>query len=257
MRALVFLLILANLLFFAYAGGYFGTGASPDALRGQQQINPERLQLLARAGEAAPAPAPAPSLAAPPEPVPEPAAAPGAPAPESKPAEARPAEVKPEPAPPKESDKPPVPDKVVKGSRCILISGLQIDAVETLVAQAEAAKLKASRRSEGSWWVFIPPQGDKKGADKKAGELQRLGVKEFFVVTEGAQQFAISLGVFSREEAAQKRLEQLQSQGVRSARVGPRQAEGARQLLEVRGDAGALATLRQGLPAGSGSKDCQ
>lgn len=252
MRALVFLLILANLLFFAYAGGYFGTGASPDALRGQQQINPERLQLLARAGEQPPAPDPAPAPVAPSEPVSEPAAAPGTPAPESKPVEA-----KPEPAPPKESEKPPVPDRGGKGSRCILISGLQIDAVETLVAQAEAAKLKASRRSDGSWWVFIPPQGDKKGADKKAGELQRLGVKEFFVVTEGAQQFAISLGVFSREEAAQKRLEQLQSQGVRSARVGPRQAEGARQLLEIRGDAGALATLRQTLPAGSGSKDCQ
>ncbi|MGB4673915.1 MAG: hypothetical protein WBH99_08235, partial [Azovibrio sp.] len=51
MRALVFFLILANLLFFAYTQGYLGTAEAPDALRIEQQVHPERLRLLARDGE--------------------------------------------------------------------------------------------------------------------------------------------------------------------------------------------------------------
>ena len=44
MRALVFLLILANLLFFAWTQGYLGNTANPDALRLQQQLLAESQQ---------------------------------------------------------------------------------------------------------------------------------------------------------------------------------------------------------------------
>ena len=267
MRALVFILILANLLFFAYAQGYLGTPASPDALRAQQQINPERLQVLAggetggegsgapgpaapapeasggEAGTAAPSQAASPAPAGPAAPAPVPAPAPAEPVPEKKPA----------PAPE------PVPARAGGGESaqaCLLLAGLSEGDAQRLAGQAGQAGLAASRRSEGGWWVFMPPQPDKKGAEKKAGELQRLGVTEFFIVTEGPQKFAISLGVFSREEAARKHLEQLRGKGVRSARIGPRSVEGARQLLEVRGGDGELAAFRKALPAGSTPRDC-
>ena len=48
MRALVFLLILANLLFLAWTQGYFGAAANPDAFRLQQQLLAERITVVAR-----------------------------------------------------------------------------------------------------------------------------------------------------------------------------------------------------------------
>ena len=251
MRALVFLLIFANLLFFAYAQGYLGATESPDALRAQQQVNPERLQVLARneeEGKALVPIVPAPEAA--------PAEAPASPAvvaaPEVKPAAPLP-EKKPDPVP---EPMPAQPASAEAAQSCLLLTGLKEEEAARLAAQAGEASLAVSQRSEGGWWVFMPPQADKKGAEKKAGELQRLGVAEFFVVNEGPQKFAISLGIFSREEAAQRRLEQLRGQGVRSARVGPRSIEGARQLLEVKGGSSDLAVFRKALPAGSVPKDC-
>jgi len=48
MRVLVFLLILANLLFFVWTQGYFGSSASPDALRVQQQLLADQISIVAR-----------------------------------------------------------------------------------------------------------------------------------------------------------------------------------------------------------------
>lgn len=266
MRALVFLLVLANLLFFAFAQGYLGTRESPDALRLQQQLNEDKLRIAGREETPKTAPVPAP-VVAPPTPVPAP----------EKPVEAvvapavAPAQVllpqeqaKPEltaPAGPRGSlAEPPVkaaPEAAsVPEQACLQLPALSPESADQLAAKARQAKLGVSRRSDGSWWVFIPPLADKKAADKKAGELQRLGVGEYFIVTEGPQKFAISLGVFSRDETAQKRLDQVRQQGVRSARVGQRQVEGGKQLLELKGDTGRLAGFRQGLPEGIGSKDC-
>ncbi|KFB72408.1 MAG: SPOR domain-containing protein [Candidatus Accumulibacter phosphatis] len=48
MRLAVFLLILANLLFFVWARGYLGTPASPDARRLEQQLLADQVRVLAR-----------------------------------------------------------------------------------------------------------------------------------------------------------------------------------------------------------------
>ncbi|PHV08055.1 hypothetical protein CSQ96_05095 [Janthinobacterium sp. BJB412] len=74
-----------------------------------------------------------------------------------------------------------------------------------------------------SYIVFIPPQGSKEGADKKAAELKQLGVTNYFVMSDNsAMRWAISLGVFKTEPAAQNLLAALQKQGVRSAKLAPR-----------------------------------
>lgn len=54
MRTLVFLLILGNLVFFAYARGYFGQSVHPDSERVKQQLQPDKVIVVAR-GEGPPA----------------------------------------------------------------------------------------------------------------------------------------------------------------------------------------------------------
>ena len=55
MKALVFLLVLANLLFFAFSEGYFGRAENPDAGRVERQVLPERMRIVSR-GEVPAAP---------------------------------------------------------------------------------------------------------------------------------------------------------------------------------------------------------
>lgn len=83
---------------------------------------------------------------------------------------------------------------------------------------------KSSRRTvqeASSHMVLIPPQEEgKEGADKKAGELRRLGVTDFYIIQDNTDhRWGISLGVFRTEEAARVRLLTLNQQGVRSARL--------------------------------------
>ena len=96
----------------------------------------------------------------------------------------------------------------------------------------------AQRRAEEApaWWVFIPPQVNRPAALKKAAELKALAIEDYFIVQdEGALRWALSLGVFRTEEAAQARLAALRSQGVRSAQVGPRETVVPKIWFQVRG----------------------
>jgi len=107
----------------------------------------------------------------------------------------------------------------------------------------------AQRRTEESagWGVFIPPQASRPAAQKKAAELKALAVDDYFVVQdEGPYRWALSLGVFRSEEAAQARLTALRAQGVRSAQVGPRETPVSRVWLQVKAvDAGLYARLKE------------
>ena len=121
---------------------------------------------------------------------------------------------------------------------------------------------RAERRTEehAGWWVFIPPQGNRQSALRKAAELKQLGVEEYFIVQdEGALRWALSLGVFRTEEAAQARLAVLRAQGVRTARVGVRDTTVPKIWLQVKGvDAALQARLKEIVRQVEGSelKDC-
>ena len=253
MRLLVFILIFANLLFFAYSQGYFGEDASPDAQRVQKQINPDRMVVLEKSGELIANAVPAPPPPAPP--IVSPTASPEPSAGSETSPEASP------PASPPPSAPPPVQTAGVDtASACTLFSITRPEAVETLVKQATLAGLRISRRTEinGGWWVFIPPAANRKAAVDKTGELLALGVSEYFIVSDGPQQYAISLGVFSQEESAKAYLEQLRGKGVRSARIEAREADGmVRHVLEIRGDAIALMSLQVNEPEGVTNRDCR
>jgi hypothetical protein len=74
--------------------------------------------------------------------------------------------------------------------------------------------------------VFIPPQGSKEAAERKAGELKNLGVSDYFIVSDNSSlRWGISLGVFKSEAAAQALLSTLGKQGVHSARMAARGAQ--------------------------------
>ncbi|TCV83043.1 SPOR domain-containing protein [Sulfurirhabdus autotrophica] len=73
------------------------------------------------------------------------------------------------------------------------------------------------------YWVYIPPQKTKLEADKKIAELKGHGIEDYLLIQdEGKWRYSISLGVFSKEEAADKLLAQLKQKGVKSAKAGPR-----------------------------------
>jgi hypothetical protein len=121
----------------------------------------------------------------------------------------------------------------------------------------------AQRRTEetAGWWVFIPSQGSRQAALKKAAELKALGVEEFFVLAEDSQfRWALSLGVFRNEDAAQARLAALRNQGVRTARVGPRELVVPKVWLQVKSvDAATETRLKEiaGKVEGSELRGCQ
>ena len=147
MKWLVFLLVLANLLFFAFTEGYIAQVPNPDTLRMNKQVRPDDIRVVSRD---TPPPAKAPVSA-----------------------EATPA-VSAAQAP---AETPPAPAET-----CLAWAGLaskDADRLATLLKE-QFADFKQTRRVETStvknWWVFIPPLPNKTEADKKASELKQLGI---------------------------------------------------------------------------------
>ena len=93
--------------------------------------------------------------------------------------------------------------------------------------------------------VFIPPQGGKEAAERKAGELKNLGVTDYFIVSDSsALKWGISLGVFKSEAAAQALLAGLVKQGVHSARLAARGSQPSKLAFQFRAiDAAARAAI--------------
>lgn len=125
----------------------------------------------------------------------------------------------------------PVDDKAApQPLACVEIGSFVLADARRFEARLAALNLgdRQSRRNLpgteiSSYIVNIPPMGSKEAADKKAAELRGLGVTNFFVMPDNSpMRWAISLGVFKSETAAQNQLAALVKQGVRTARVTPR-----------------------------------
>lgn len=126
------------------------------------------------------------------------------------------------------------------------------DAAEARRFETQVAALslgpRLSRRSVPEierYIVYIPPLPDKEAADRKAGELRRLGVADFYVFTENSDlRWGISLGVFKIEEAARSHLATLMEKGVRSAKTIARPGTASKTVFQLRDlDLDAQATL--------------
>jgi hypothetical protein len=223
-RTLFLLIVLANVAFFAWtqfiAGG--GSGADPAPL--SRQIEPEKMHVVS-SEEAARLSAPKPAAVAAVSP---PAAT-------------------------------PAPTKCLEwGSFAPADLARAQKALEPLALGERLAQRKTDELP--AWWVFIPPQAQvpdpRQAALRKAGELKKLGVQDYFIVQEeGPNRWAVSLGVFRSEEAAQARLAALRDQGVRSARIGAREAPLPKVWLQVKNvDPGLEAKLQEIAREVSGSE---
>ncbi len=127
---------------------------------------------------------------------------------------------------------PPVPApaavKTEEVVACAEIGNFNPEEAKRFTAQLVALSLgeRLSQRpvqEVASHMVYIPPLADKDTAEKKAGELRRLGVNDFYIIQDNSDlRWSISLGVFKLEEAARAHLVSLSQKGVRSARIGQR-----------------------------------
>jgi SPOR domain len=124
---------------------------------------------------------------------------------------------------------------------CLELGGFTLTdyarAEKALEPLALGARLVQRRIDETvGWWVFIPPQGSRQGALKKAAELKALGINDYYIMgEEGDSPWALSLGVFRSEQAALARLAKLRELGVRTALVGSRDTVVPKIWLQVKG----------------------
>jgi hypothetical protein len=215
MRLLFLLLLAANLAFFAWARFLAAPDPAVDRQPQSQQLDPAKLRIvpeaeLAKAPPAAPAPAPAPT-------------------------------VKPKP--------PPAPEPIACLEWGSFSPADATRAEQRLVPLELGARLAQYRGEEtAGWWVYLPPQGNRAGALRKAAELKKLGVQDYFVVQEeGRMRWAVSLGVFRAEEAAKAYLDALRRKGVKSALTGERETRVPKVWFQVRGVEPALQARLQEL----------
>lgn len=118
-------------------------------------------------------------------------------------------------------------------------------------------KLLTQRRVESStaYWVYVPPLANKAAAETRAAVLRAAGVKDLFVVDSGRDRFAISLGNYRTEEAADAYVAELAARNITTARVAPRQLTTVSTLLVIRDPREpVMARLREIAPSYPGSE---
>jgi len=125
--------------------------------------------------------------------------------------------------------------KSLAGAACVEFAGFRNADLQRARESFGALQLGdrfTERRIEDvtRYWVFVPPAKDHRTAEQVA-QLKRLGVNDVSVRPE--RDNAISLGVFSSEDAARRFLDQLRGKGVQDAEIGPftRETRGVAMLV--------------------------
>jgi len=190
LKFVFWLLAAINLLVLAIGQGYLGSFRSEtrEPARLQSQLQPGKIKLLSEAQ--------AQAIVTPPAATPETPATPAA----------------------------PQTYACSEVGNFVLADGRRFEAqLDALALGDRQSRRNVAGQEISSYMVYIPSQGSKEGADRKAGELKQLGVTNYFVMGEGSPiRWGISLGVFKSEDSAQSQLAALNKRGVHSARVGPR-----------------------------------
>lgn len=232
MKWLFGLLLLANLVFFAFM--QWGAPWLDDNrnIQPQAALNAEKIRLQIASSVAA-AVASAPVSA----PMPQSSVAPVA------------APVRALPAPAAQSS------VAVPAAVCLEwgeFSGNDFTRASTALAALHLGDKLGQRQTEhvSGYWVYIPPLKNRAEADRKVGQLKARKVQEYFIIKEqGRWQNAISLGIFKTEDAAQKFLASLVAKGVVSARVGERMSKLTFTVFELKnldaGVAGRVSALQK------------
>lgn len=220
LKFLFSILVLANVALAAYQFGYLDTllPSGHEPARIDRQIAPERIRIV-------------------PEPLPQPT--PPEPPPSSSAAEAPVVTV---------TETAAGAATTAAAPACVEVGNFNQEEGRRFIAALGELGARASTRNlqeVATHMVYMPPQADREAAEKKAGELRRLGVEDFFIIQDNSSlRWGISLGVFKTEEAARTHLARLNQKGVRSARIGQRTVSATQVAFQFTGlDAGARATL--------------
>jgi hypothetical protein len=107
------------------------------------------------------------------------------------------------------------------GAACVEFTGVAPESLQQ-AREAFAAMQLGDRLMERKveeitrHWVYIAPAKDRRTAEQAAASLRKLGITELSLRPD----HAISLGVFSTEEAARRFLAQVEAKGATGAQVG-------------------------------------
>lgn len=218
MLKFVFWALLAlNALLFAYAQGYLGKleGGGREPQRLKNQLAAERIVILSpaevrAAAETAAAVPPAEAVVPTAEPEAPAAAASAAPAVET-----------------------------VACTQAGAFTASDARRFESRIARldlgARATRTSVPFQEVTSYLVYLPPGGGKEGAERRVAELKEKGVENFFVMQgDSPLKWAVSLGVFKTEAAAQNLVAELGKQGVRGVRMLSRGPQGTRTTWRLR-----------------------
>ena len=220
MRIFFFLLILANLLFFAWTRDYLGLSPDAEAFRMHQQLRADQVRIVSND-----------------EPPPEVTRA----AKELKAAET-----------------PPEVCLSLFDIPQVEAEALEKLLAEKLPSFRMAQEKRPGNAS--FWIHIPPLKNKREAENKVAELKKFGVKEYFIVQESGPNNLAISLGVFSTREAATAALEALRGKGVRSARVGERAGKPAWVQLELRGPASQseeLHALLGDLVPGARQEACQ
>ncbi|MDH3319243.1 MAG: SPOR domain-containing protein [Betaproteobacteria bacterium] len=211
MRLLFLLLLAANLGFFAWMRFLAPADPAVDRQPLTRELEPQKLRIVA-ARELARGPA-------------------------APPAKPRPAVSPPEPAP---------LACLEWGSFSPADASRAAQRLEPLALGPRLAQYRGEETA--SWWVHMPSQGSRAAASRKAGELKKLEIDDYFILQDaGPMRWALSLGVFSTEDAAKAHLQALRAKGVRTAVIGRRDTRVPKLWFQVRDVESSLRARLQGI----------
>lgn len=104
--------------------------------------------------------------------------------------------------------------------RCVSIgpflSSASADSAATRLTNEKfsATRRDEERKSENSYWIHLTPFANRKQAEQRLKELEQLGIREMLIMQDANGQVAISLGLFTHADNAQKRLQELAQRGI-------------------------------------------
>lgn len=126
----------------------------------------------------------------------------------------------PEPSP----AEPPVTDEPGQAApmrRCYRVEGLETPAAAERIAAslrasgAEVLATGSERHRQQSYWVMVPRYASRAATEPVVARLRAAGITDYYVIPAGENRNAISLGVFTTREAAQRRFERIMGLGLK------------------------------------------
>jgi len=88
------------------------------------------------------------------------------------------------------------------------------------------------------YWVIFPPLPSAESAALKLSEFNASGLSDAFVVSNGIWQNAITLGLYNNDEAARRRVREVENQGVMGARIEQQPVQGTDFYFVIRSEDG-------------------